>query len=289
VVSPLADYGLGFFQTVEDFAIEQLVTQLAIEGFTISVLPRTTRLDVKGFRANARQPTAYDLRRHLWTVIRSDVFWNAVHDHGIGHRLDDAHAVDPPCNTDRKTFPRELVDQRHQPDFPAVMGLSFDEVVRPDVIAPLRSQPDAAAVAQPQPSSWPLFLRYFQPLTAPDALHAINANTPSCFLQKSGDPSIAIAAILRRQLQYRSRQPILVSTHDHTVTLRAARLTDDPAGMAFRQAILRPGFFHRLPAPFGAYKFPSAMSFSTCFSIDKSATSRFRRAFSFSRSFIRRA
>ena len=27
-----------------------------------------------------------------------------------------------------------------------------------------------------------------------------------------------------------------------------------------------------LPAPLGAYKFPSAMSFNTCFSIDRSAT-----------------
>ena len=39
----------------------------------------------------------------------------------------------------------------------------------------------------------------------------------------------------------------------------------------------------------GAYKFPEEMSFKTCFSSDRSATSRFRRAFSFSRSFIRRA
>ena len=95
--------------------------------------------------------------------------------------------------------------------------------------------------------------------------------------------------ILSRQLQDRSRQSIFVGPHDHAVTLRAARLADDPAGMAFRQAILRPCLFHRLPAPVGAYKFPSAMSFSTCFSIDRSATRRFNRTFSFSRSFIRRA
>lgn len=63
------------------------------------------------------------------------MLWNAVRDHGIGHRFDDAHAVNPPCNTDRQAFPRELVDQRHQPDFLAVVALSFNKVVRPDVIA----------------------------------------------------------------------------------------------------------------------------------------------------------
>ena len=100
-------------------------------------------LDKERLGSDVRQPLAYDLDCHLRAIVRSDVLRNAVHDHGVGHRLDDAHAVDPPRDTDRKAFPRELVDQRHQPDLPAVMGLGFDEVVGPDVIAPLRSQPDA--------------------------------------------------------------------------------------------------------------------------------------------------
>ena len=46
-------------------------------------------------------------------------------------------------NPDRQTFPRELVDQRHQPNLAAIMGLGFDEVVAPHVIAAFRSQPNA--------------------------------------------------------------------------------------------------------------------------------------------------
>jgi hypothetical protein len=41
--------------------------------------------------------------------------------------------------------------------------------------------------------------------------------------------------------------------------------------------------------PLRAEKFPEATSFSTCFSSDNSATNRFNREFSFSRSFSRLA
>jgi len=67
------------------------------------------------------------------------------------------------------------------------------------------------------------------------------------------------------------------------------RLTDDPAGLAFLETVLLPNARHRLLAPFGTYKFPEEMSFRICFSSDRSATSRFSRAFSFSKSFILRA
>ena len=149
VLAPLRDDDLCFLEAVEDFTVEQFVAQLAVEAFAVAVLPGASWRDVQRLGSDVRQPLAHDLGRHLGAIVRSDVLGNAVHDHGVGHCLDDAHAVDPPCNTDRQAFPRELVDQRHQPDFPAIVGLGFDEVVRPDVIAPLRSQPDAASVIEP--------------------------------------------------------------------------------------------------------------------------------------------
>jgi hypothetical protein len=97
-------------------------------------------------------------RDYFWHVRNSDwaidsaqtaVLWNAVHDHGVGHRLDDTHAIDPPCDADCQAFPRELIDQCHQPDLAAVMGLCFDKVVGSHMVAPLRSQPDARTVIEP--------------------------------------------------------------------------------------------------------------------------------------------
>jgi hypothetical protein len=42
---------------------------------------------------------------------------------------------------------------------------------------------------------------------------------------------------------------------DGGVSLCPAVLADNPAGMAFGEAILLPDAFNRLTAPFGAYKF----------------------------------
>jgi hypothetical protein len=50
------------------------------------------------------------------------VFWDAAHQHHIRHSFQNTQAVDPPGNPDCQTLPGELVDQRHQPDFAAIIG-----------------------------------------------------------------------------------------------------------------------------------------------------------------------
>jgi hypothetical protein len=169
------------------------------------------------------------------------------------------------------------------------VGLRLDEVVAPDMIAVLWSQPDAGSVIEPEPASRLLFPGYFQPLTAPDPLNAITPNLPTRVGKQRCDPAIAISSVLGCKRDNRSRQRILVSSDDGGVSLRPAWLADNPAGMALRETVLPSNAFDRLPAPLGAYKFPAATSLSTCFSSDRSATRRLRRTFSRSRSFIRLA
>jgi hypothetical protein len=50
-VAPLLDEDLDFLEAVEDFTIEQLVPQLAVEAFAIAVLPRAAGLDIESFGA----------------------------------------------------------------------------------------------------------------------------------------------------------------------------------------------------------------------------------------------
>lgn len=169
------------------------------------------------------------------------------------------------------------------------MGLGRHEVVAPDVIAAFRSQPNARAVVQPQPPAWSLFLGNLQALPAPDAADAVLANIPPGFVEQGRDPAIAVPTVLRAKGDDGPRQGILVSPNRGDITLRSARLADDAAGVTFREAVLLPDAPYRLPASVGRYKFPEAISFRTCFSSDRSATSRFSRAFSRSRSFIRLA
>ena len=134
-----------------------------------------------------------------------------------------------------------------------------------------------------------MFLGNLQPLTAPDTLHAVRANDPSGIVEQRRDPPIAVAAIFGCQRYDRSGQRVFICADNRCITLRTTWLADEPTGVTFREPVLLPSPFDRLPTPFGAYKFPEAISFSTCFSSERSATSRLSRAFSRSRSFIRRA
>jgi hypothetical protein len=77
------------------------------------------------------------------------VLGDATHQHHVRHRFENAQPVDPACNADRQAFPIELVDLCHQPNLATVMGLGFDKIVGPDMVASLRSQSDARSVIEP--------------------------------------------------------------------------------------------------------------------------------------------
>jgi len=179
VVAPLLDDDTSLLQTVEDFPVEALVAQAAVEGLAVAILPGTAGLDVERLCSERCEPTAHDLCGHLRTVVRPDMLRDASGEHHIGHRLNDAEAVDPTSHPDRQAFPGKLVDQGHQPNLAPIMGLRLDEVVTPNMIAMPWSQPDAGSVVEPEPASRLLLPGYFQPLTAPDPLDAITPDLPT--------------------------------------------------------------------------------------------------------------
>ena len=138
VCSPLLDDDLRFAQAVEYFLIETFVAELSVEAFAVAVLPWASGFDVECLRSDIGEPFAYDLGGHLRPIVGTDMLWDAAHDHGVGHGLDDTKRVDPPSNTDGKAFASELVDEGHQPQLAAIMGSGFDKIIGPDVIAPFR-------------------------------------------------------------------------------------------------------------------------------------------------------
>jgi len=101
MVAPLLDDDTSLLQTVEDFPVEALVAQLAVEGFAIAILPGTAGLDVERLYSERCEPTAHDLCSHLRAVVRPDVLRDASGEHHVGHRLNDAEAVDPTSYLDR--------------------------------------------------------------------------------------------------------------------------------------------------------------------------------------------
>ena len=230
VDAPFLDDLLGFLKAVEDLAIEQLVSQLAIEGFAISVLPRRSGLDVKALAAQSRQPLPQHLRNHLRTIVRPDVGGDALKQHDVGQGLDNVNGIDPAGDVDGQALARELVDQRHQPQAPAVIGSSFDKVEAPDMVGIRRPKPDAGSVIEPKPASLWLLLRHLQPLAAPDALNPILANLNAACVQQGRHPAIAVTPILRGKEDDIPRQLIFIGLERGNIALCSPWLPDDPAG-----------------------------------------------------------
>src|SRR6059058_186383 len=83
---PLDEY-LRFQQRVEHFAVEQLVTKLAIEALDVAVLPRRTRFDEQRLHLDALKPFPHTSDRELWTVIAANVAGNAAADEQITQPL----------------------------------------------------------------------------------------------------------------------------------------------------------------------------------------------------------
>jgi hypothetical protein len=113
------------------------------------------------------------------------------------------------------------------------MGSILDEVVRPDVIAPLRPKPDTRSVMQPQTTAFGLLLGNLQPLTPPDPLDPLVVDDPACLIpQHPRNLAIAIPAILSGQLDDVGGQPLLVFKAPRYLALRRAMLAERRTGPA---------------------------------------------------------
>jgi hypothetical protein len=78
VVPPSFDQNLGFAQCVEDFAIEQFVSEPGIEGFTIAVFSRRSLGDKRGFRTDGPNPSPHILGDKFDAIVRLyELRWTA--------------------------------------------------------------------------------------------------------------------------------------------------------------------------------------------------------------------
>ena len=72
-------------------------------------------------------------------------------------------------------------------------------------------------------------------------MNSVLAHLPPCRLPPRGDAAIAIAPVFGRQGDDGAGQLILVRQQGRHVALRAAVLTDDPAGVTFGRDRTSPG------------------------------------------------
>jgi len=137
VVAPSLDQNDGLLQVVEDLPVQELVTEFAIEGFAVAVLPGAARFDVGGLHPDMAQPLAQLPGHKLRPVIRPDVGRDAASTHQRGKRLQHVPRLEATGNDQPQALPAEFVQDDQDPEFAPVVSLAADEVVAPDVVAVL--------------------------------------------------------------------------------------------------------------------------------------------------------
>ena len=252
VASPALDDDLGFAQTVEDLAVEQLIAKASVEAFDVAVLPRTASLNVSGLDADSSDPFLHGLGDELRSVVGADVTGDATQDEEVGQNVDHIDRLELAADADRQAFMGELVEHVEHPIFASVMGAVLDEVVGPDMIALLWPQPNARSVGQPEPAALGLLRWDLQPLASPDTLDPLVVNYPARLPQQFGDLAIAVAAVLPGKLDNIGRETLLVVTTARDLALCRAMLPERRTGATLGDMQLRSDLLNAGTATRGA-------------------------------------
>src|SRR5664280_1871533 len=230
---PAGDEDLRLLERVEEFAVQEFVTQLAVERLDVAVLPGGAGLDEQGGDAEVTEPFAHRLGDELGTVVAPDVFGDAVLKEEVGQDPEHDVGGHAALHADRQALARVLIDDGEQAQLSAVVRRLGHEVVSPDVVTVLGTQADAGAIVQPQAASLGLTLRYLEPFSPPDALHALGVDVPAGHLQQPRDALVAVAAEGTCQADHGRRERVLVVAQLRLATLAAAMLAESPASTPF--------------------------------------------------------
>src|SRR2546421_13028627 len=115
------------------------------------MLPRATGLNEERLPANPTQPLAHVASDELWPIIRANVLWWPVRDEQLSEAVEYIVGSEVARHDDGQAASCKLVDHGKHAKASPVLGAVLHEVVGPHVIGPLRPQPDARAVVEPEP------------------------------------------------------------------------------------------------------------------------------------------
>ena len=151
---------------------------------------------------------------------------HAAQDEEIRQDVDHVDGLQLAIDADCQALMRELVDHVEHAILLPVMGSILDEVIRPDVIAVLRSQSDARSVIEPQPPPFRLPPWNLQPLTPPDPFDPLVIDQPARIPQQRRNLAVAVAAIETSEFNDVGGQPLLVFRAPRHLALRRAMLSE---------------------------------------------------------------
>jgi len=143
VLSPPLDQDFCFQRGVENLAVEELVTELPIEGFHIPILPGRSGLDEERVDADAGEPLAHHRRGEFRPIVGADVRGHSALDEEVGQAVQHVVAAQSATDIDRQALAGVFIDQSEHPKRSPLTGARLHEVVAPDVIPVLGPEPHA--------------------------------------------------------------------------------------------------------------------------------------------------
>ena len=170
VASPAFDQYFRLLQRMEDLAVQQLVAELRVEALVAPIFPGTAGLDEQRPGPDPAEPVPHGDGGELAAIVRPDVVRRTTFDEEIGERLKHVVGLQAAGNHDRQALPGELVDHRQHPDRSAIMGPGSHDVIGPDMVGPVRPQPEDGAVVEPQAPRLGCRFGTFSPSLPPDPL-----------------------------------------------------------------------------------------------------------------------
>src|SRR5215213_71647 len=115
---------LHLLQIGKHLPVQELVSHAAYERLRVSVLPRSTGLDVESFDSRTRQPTLYGFGHELGTIVRVD----EARCSSLGEQ-----AAQSLYHRDSALIERSVCSARHSLLYSSTMGIIFS--LRPSSVA----------------------------------------------------------------------------------------------------------------------------------------------------------
>ena len=89
-----------------------------------------------------------------------------------------------------------FIQYRQHPEAPAIPGPGMDEVIAPNVIAMLGTEPHTGTIIEPEPPAFRLTLRYLQTLLPPKTFYPFVINLPAVIVQQRDNTPVSVPTIL---------------------------------------------------------------------------------------------
>ena len=101
------------------------------------------------------------------------------------------------ANIYSKALAGEFIKNRQHPETTTISGPGMYEVIAPDVIAMLRTEPYTGTIIEPESSAFRLTLWYLQTFPPPESFYPFVINLPTVIAQQRCNTSVPVPTILQ--------------------------------------------------------------------------------------------